>query len=222
MDPNWIVNHGGLYLVVFIVFAETGLFFGFFFPGDSLLFVTGIIIASAQVNPYPFEAHLFNLFFWIVLVVIAAVLGNFVGYWFGKKSGPLLYKKEDTLVFKKKHLIAATEFYEKKGGIAIFLARFLPFIRTFAPIVGGVVRMDFKKFVFYNFAGALCWVVIMTSLGYILGENEWVKNNLEYIVIFLVIITTAPVLYKAFFSRKHSTSQGEEGKVDDRNKVEIK
>lgn len=199
IDPNWIMAHGGIYIVMFIVFAETGLFVGFFLPGDSLLFVTGMIIAGSQ---HPFQSDPLNLIYWIVLLIICGILGNFVGYWFGKKSGPLLFHKKDTFLFKQKHLRQAKEFYEKRGGGAIVLARFLPMVRTFAPIVGGIVQMDFKKFTFYNIIGCVGWVTSMTMLGYLLGENEWVKNNLEIIILLIIFVTTAPVLFKVFFHKK--------------------
>lgn len=200
-DPVWINNHGGLYIVVFIIFAETGLFVGFFLPGDSLLFITGMIIANS-LAPFNYEAS--NLVYWMTLITIAGIIGNMVGYWFGKKSGPLLFEKRDTLLFKRKHVVQAKEFYDKKGGGAIIFARFLPIVRTFAPIVAGVVKMDYKKFMFYNIVGSVAWVVSMVMLGYMLGANVWVKSNLEYIVIGLVVVTTAPVLFKMFFGRKKS------------------
>lgn len=201
MDANWIMAHGGLYLVALIVFAETGLFVGFFLPGDSLLFVSGLIVANTT-QPSPLMVGPVDLAFWIVLIAICGIIGNFVGYWFGKKTGPLLFERRDTWLFKRKHLIQAKEFYEKKGGGAIVLARFLPIVRTFAPIVAGIVRMDYKKFVFYNVLGSFSWVASMMVLGYVLGNNEWVKNNLEKIIILIILVTTAPVLFKMFFSKK--------------------
>ena len=200
-DPVWISNHGGLYIVVLIIFAETGLFVGFFLPGDSLLFITGMIIANS-LSPFSSEAA--NLIYWITLITVAGVIGNSVGYWFGKKSGPLLFEKRDTWLFKRKHVLQAKEFYDKKGGGAIIFARFLPIIRTFAPIVAGVVKMDAGKFTFYNIIGCIGWVISMIMAGYLLGGNEWVKGNLEYIVIGLIVVTTAPVLFKIFFSKKKS------------------
>ncbi len=200
-DPVWISNHGGLYIVVLIIFAETGLFIGFFLPGDSLLFITGMIIANSLS---PFSNEVMNLVYWMALISVAGIIGNTVGYWFGKKSGPLLFERKDTWMFKRKYIVQAKEFYDKKGGGAIVLARFLPIVRTFAPIVAGVVRMDFKKFMFYNFIGCLAWVISMIMAGYLLGSNIWVKENLEYIVIGIVVITTAPVLMKLFFSKKKS------------------
>src|SRR5690606_21228368 len=127
------------------------------------------------------------------------IIGNSVGYWFGRKTGPMLFEKRDTLLFKRKHVQQAHDFYEKKGGGAIILARFLPIVRTFAPIVAGVVGMDRKKFFFYNVVGCILWVGSMTLAGYFLGENEWVKHNFEKIVIGLVVVTTGPVLFKMFF-----------------------
>ncbi|MEX6685980.1 VTT domain-containing protein [Danxiaibacter flavus] len=199
IDPVWIHEHGGLYLVALIIFAETGLFVGFFLPGDSLLFVTGMLIAQHQA---PFLSDPANLFYWIILISVCGIIGNFVGYWFGRKSGPLLFERRDTLLFKRRHIEQAKEFYEKKGGTAIILARFLPIVRTFAPIVAGVVAMDRKKFLFYNVVGSIAWVGSMILAGYLLGEVAWVKNNLEKIIIALILVTTAPVLLKMIFGGK--------------------
>jgi len=198
-SPEWINAHGGLYVVMFIIFAETGLFVGFLLPGDSLLFITGMIIAGSLS---PFSTPLVNLIYWLCLISIAGVVGNLVGYWYGNKFGHMLMKRPDSLLFKKKHLHQAHDFYERKGGMAILLARFLPIVRTFAPIVAGMVDMDYKKFLRYNILGCLAWVISMTMAGYLLGENEWVKHNLEKIVIGLVFVTTAPVLFKMFFNKK--------------------
>jgi membrane-associated protein len=201
-DPVWINTHGGLYIVMLIVFAETGLFVGFFLPGDSLLFITGMIIANSLA---PFDHEILNLVYWITLISIAGIVGNSVGYWFGRKSGPLLFERRETWLFKRKHLIQAKEFYDKRGGSAIVLARFLPIVRTFAPIVAGVVRMDHKKFVFFNIVGSLAWVTSMLVLGYVLGESEWVKRNLEIIIIGIIVVTTGPVLFKMLTRKKSAT-----------------
>lgn len=194
-----VTLYGGLYLVALIIFAETGLFVGFFLPGDSLLFVTGLMIANSKS---PFQNDAINLIYWISLISLAGVLGNMVGYWFGKKTGPLLFERRETLLFKRKHLVQAHDFYEKKGGSAIILARFLPIVRTFAPIVAGVVKMDSKKFLSFNIIGCVAWVSSMTLSGYFLGENDWVKHNFEKIVIGLILVTTGPVLFKMFFGKK--------------------
>lgn len=198
-----VTAYGGLYLVALIVFAETGLFVGFFLPGDSLLFVTGLMIANSQS---PTTSDPINLLYWIALISFAGIIGNSVGYWFGRKTGPVLFEKRDTLLFKRKHIAQAKAFYEKRGGSAIILARFVPIVRTFAPIVAGVVRMDRKKFFFFNVLGSIAWVASMTLSGYFLGENEWVKHNFEKIVIGLILVTTLPVLWKMIFG-KHETVQ---------------
>lgn len=199
-----VMAYGGLYLVALIIFAETGLFIGFFLPGDSLLFVTGLMIANSH---NPFDSGAMNLLYWITLITFAGIFGNSVGYWFGRKTGPLLFEKRDTLIFKRKHVMQAKEFYDRKGGGAIILARFLPIVRTFAPIVAGVVKMDRKKFFFYNVVGSISWVGSMVLAGYFLGGYPWVKHNFEKIVIGIVVVTTAPVLFKMFFGKKKSPVQ---------------
>lgn len=196
-----VMAYGGLYLVALIIFAETGLFVGFFLPGDSLLFVTGLMIANPQFQT-PTENNAINLLFWIVLIAISGIIGNSVGYWFGNKTGHLIFERKDTWIFKKKHIKDAHDFYERKGGGAIILARFLPIVRTFAPIVAGAVDMDRKKFFLYNIIGSFLWVSSMILAGFFLGEIPWVKQNFEKIVIGLVVVTTAPVLFKMFFGKK--------------------
>lgn len=197
-DPEWIMRYGGLYIVVLIVFIETGLFFGFFLPGDSLLFITGMIIANT-LSPFAFPVV--NLLFWIGLIGAAGILGNFAGFWFGKKSGRLLMRKDNWL-FKRKYVLQAKAFYDKKGGSAIMLARFLPIIRTFAPIVAGMVKMDTAKFSLYNIIGSILWSSSIISAGFLLGDNAWVKDNLEKIIIGIVLITTGPVLIKLLLGRR--------------------
>lgn len=203
IDPGWIVQHGGLYIVALIVFIETGLFFGFFLPGDSLLFIAGMIIANTLS---PFAVPVINLVYWIGLITLAGVLGNFAGYWFGKKSDRFLFRK-DRWLFKRKYLVQAEEFYAKKGGGAIIIARFLPIIRTFAPIVAGMVRMKPSKFSLYNILGSFLWVVTIVSAGFLLGENAWAKEHLEKIILGIVLLTTGPVLLKLLFRKKRTNLQ---------------
>lgn len=203
IDPSWIVQHGGLYIVALIVFIETGFFFGFFLPGDSLLFIAGMIIANTLS---PFTIPLINLVYWIVLITGAGVLGNFLGYWFGKKSNGLLFRK-DRWLFKKKYLNQAEAFYAKKGGGAIIAARFLPIIRTFAPIVAGMVKMNPAKFSFYNILGSFLWATSIVSAGFLLGENAWAKDHLEKIILGIVLLTTGPVLLKLLLGKKKRNLQ---------------
>ena len=197
-NPEWIMQHGGLYIVVLIVFIETGLFFGFFLPGDSLLFIAGMVIANTLA---PFGEPVVNVVYWITLITVAGIAGNFAGYWFGRKSEGLLLHRKDSWFFKKKYLMQARDFYEKKGGGAIVLARFLPIVRTFAPIVAGMVKMEAGRFAFYNALGSLLWAGTIVTAGFLLGENAWVQNNLEKIIIGIVVITTAPVFAKVLTSK---------------------
>ena len=193
-DPHWIVQNGGLYIVVLIVFIETGLIFGFFLPGDPLLFIAGMIIANTIAAP--FSLPLMNLLYWIVLIATAGVIGNYVSYWFGRKSDGLLFKGKDNWLFKQKYLIQARAFYDRKGGGAIVLARFVPVVRTFAPVIAGIVKMNAGKFSFYNILGSFLWAGSIVTAGFLLGENEWVKSHLEWIVIGIVVAATAPVAIK--------------------------
>jgi membrane-associated protein len=205
---EWIINNGGLYVLLIVVFAETGLFIGFFFPGDSLLFAAGIYISDLAKEFFGFHYSAI-----ILLVIIASVLGNIVGYWFGRTTGPLLYERKETFLFRKKHLVRATDFYHDYGKATIFLAKFLPIIRTFAPIVAGVVKMDVKPFIFYNIVGSICWVSSMMLGGHFL--QSWVlsqfhfslKDHIEAITIVIILVTTLPVLYKLFFGKKEKATQ---------------
>lgn len=197
-NPDWIVAHGGLYLLLFIIFAETGILIGFFLPGDPILFIAGMIVSNMTIDPS--EQHS-TLFYWIILVSIAAILGNFVGYWCGKVFGKRIMKMQDSWFFKKSYIFKAQEFYEKRGGGAIVLARFLPIVRTFAPIVAGIVGMDFRKFTLYNIVGAVIWSGSLVTIGYLLGENLWVQENLEVVILVIVLLATMPVIVKAFASK---------------------
>jgi len=202
LNPEFYIQNGGLWLFLFIVFAETGLFAGFFLPGDSLLFVAGIYSTELAAEVYNTGNDFFNLVLIATLVVIAGVIGNSVGYWFGHKSGPYLFKRKDTFFFKKKHLFTAKEFYDKNGGAAIIFARFIPIIRTFAPIIAGIVNMDRKKFMFYNVIGCIAWAVSMLFAGHYLYKfflsqfNFDLKEHLEVIVLGIVLVTTLPVILK--------------------------
>lgn len=198
-DPDWIVAHGGLYLLLFIIFAETGILVGFFLPGDPILFIAGVIIANMSMGAAHPEM---TLLYWIALITTAAILGNFVGYWSGRFFGHRLLKMKDTWFFKKEYIHKAQAFYDKRGGGAIIIARFLPIVRTFAPIVAGIVEMDFKKFALYNIIGGIIWVGSLVTLGYLLGENPWVQRNFEYVIMGIVLAATAPVIIKLFTGKK--------------------
>jgi membrane-associated protein len=208
LNPEFYIKLGGLYLLLFIVFAETGLFFGFFLPGDSLLFVAGIYSDELAAQLANTHSDFLDLMLLWILISLMGILGNTVGYWFGRKSGPFLFERKDTWFFKKKYLTQAHDFYQEHGGGAIVFARFLPIIRTFAPIVAGVVQMEKKTFTVYNIIGCTAWVFSMLVAGHYLYKivldhfHFDLKTHLEVIVLVIVVITTAPVLFKLFFKKK--------------------
>ena len=192
----------GIYMVLFIVFAETGLFAGFFLPGDSLLFLSGIYSRELVETFFLIPSDLSNVTILALLIATAATLGNIFGYWFGSKSGYYLYNKQDSFWFKKKYLVQSKDFFEKYGGKAIIFARFLPIFRTFAPIVAGIVSMERKKFMFYNILSSFIWSYTLIFAGhYLYGfllDNYQIdlKQHIELIVLILVGITILPVIYK--------------------------
>ncbi len=214
LTPMFYIKYGGLWLLLFIVFAETGLLFGFFFPGDSLLFVAGIYSGNLAheflklIGLGAVQNEWFDLLILCALISAAGILGNMAGYWTGKKVGHAMYSWKDNFIFKQRYLHEAHDFYEKHGGGAIVFARFLPFVRTFAPIVAGIVEMDKKKFMYYNIVGCVAWVITMIFAGHFL--QIWVKNQfgielkdkLELIVIIIIAVTTAPVLWKFLFGKR--------------------
>ena len=214
LTPMFYILYGGIWLLILIIFAETGLFIGFFFPGDSLLFVAGIL-STSLVDSISLNTgnDFLNLMIIAALCSVAGILGNTVGYITGRKVGPAMFNWRDRLLFKKKYLYQAKDFYDKHGGGAIVFARFLPLVRTFAPIVAGIVAMDKKKFAFYNIVGCIAWVTSMLLIGHYLNaftKNQFgidLEEHLEVIVIAIVLLTTAPVLFKMFFGKKKKVDE---------------
>lgn len=197
----------GLYVILFIVFAETGLLAGFFLPGDSLLFLAGIY-SELLMEPFSTGSDFFNVSFLAALVSIMGIVGNMVGYWFGKKSGNYLFSREDSFLFKKKYLHQSKDFFDKYGNKAIVFARFLPVLRTFAPVIAGIVEMEKRRFMFFNIVGSILWSFTMIFAGhylYSLFLNQFhidLKHYIEYIVIGIILITTFPVLLKFLKKQK--------------------
>lgn len=181
-DVRGLVQTGGYVALAIIVFAETGLMIGFFLPGDSLLVTAGLFAAKGDLD----------IVFLNVLLITCAIAGDATGYYIGKKLGPALYRKEDSLLFKKKHLIATHDFYEKHGGKTIIIARFVPIIRTFAPVVAGMANMGYRRFALFNVVGGILWVVSMTMVGYslikIFPEAEKHIHIIIVVVIFLSLL----------------------------------
>jgi len=209
LNPEFYIAIGGLWIVLFIIFAETGLFVGFFLPGDSLLFVSGIYATKIIAESFGSTGSDFvDTTFLASLIALSAIIGNMVGYWFGHKSGDMLYKREDTWIFKKKYLHRAHDFFEKYGRIAVVVARFLPIIRTFTPIVAGIVKMNKGRFMVYNIIGGILWSFSLVYAGHYLDKFFRIKlgidlkTHLELIVIAIVAFTTVPVIVKLIFSGK--------------------
>lgn len=209
LQPQFYIEHGGLWLILFVVFAETGLFVGFFLPGDSLLFVAGIYSNDIARSFLPTGNEYVDLFVLLILISLAGIAGNSVGYWFGRKVGPTMYEWKENMLFKRRYLRQAHDFYEKHGGGAIVIARFIPIVRTFAPIVAGIVQMNRKKFMAYNIIGCIAWVFSMLFGGHFL--QKWIMSqfgfdlrlHLELIVLGIVLVTTAPVLIKLLTNRSN-------------------
>ena len=186
-----LIRSGGYTVLSLIVFAETGLFVGFFLPGDSLLFTAGLVASQG----------FFNIGWLMGLLSFMAIVGDALGFGIGYKAGSPLYKKQDSFWFRRKHLLYAKEFYERHGGKAIFLARFVPFARTFAPVVAGIAQMSYPRFAAYNVFGGIIWVCSMTGAGYYLGTISWIRQNLEKVILVIILISIMPVLIEYFRSR---------------------
>ena len=188
-DVQGIIRWGGLLALVVIVFAETGLLGGFFLPGDSLLVTAGIFCTSAT----PEQAPLLNIVTVNLAVMAAAIVGDTVGYWIGAKSGPHLFTREQSLLFSRKHLLRTHEFYERNGGKTIIIARFMPFVRTFAPVVAGIGKMSYRRFLSFNVIGAMAWVLSMTMLGFTLGQiYPPITKQIDKVIIVIIAVSLIP------------------------------
>jgi membrane-associated protein len=194
------IGHPTLYVVLFmIIFCETGLVVTPFLPGDSLLFAIGALAAATGMN----------LPVIVVLLIAAAIIGDAVNYWIGYRVGPAIFKKETGRLLNKHHLIRAQQFYEKHGGKTIILARFVPIIRTFAPFVAGIGRMNYFRFAAYNVVGAILWVGLCVGAGILLGSRQWVKQNFEKMLILIVVISVLPVVWELWKARRESKRGGD-------------
>jgi membrane-associated protein len=193
-----LIQQIGYVGMALIIFTETGLLVGFFLPGDSLLFAAGL--ASNPGNPLhlpvPPDLLILNL-----CLIPAAIVGDSVGYFIGYRAGVTLYKREKTLWFRKDHLLKTHEFYETWGGITIVIARFVPLLRTFAPVVAGIAQMSYRKFVVYNIVGGAGWVIGLTVLGYFLGEIHWIREHLEGAIMAIVFVSIIPVIVSVLKAR---------------------
>jgi membrane-associated protein len=200
-DVQWLVTAFGLFGLIFIIFAETGLLVGFFLPGDSLLVTAGIFCTSANPTGHP----ILDVWACLILVSLSAVIGDTTGYWIGAKSGPKLFTREQSLLFNRKHLLRTKEFYERHGGKTIIIARFMPFVRTFAPVVAGIGQMRYRRFLAYNVFGGVGWVFSMILLGYTLASH-WpgVTKQIDKLIIIIIFLSLLPAMIGWLRSRLSS------------------
>jgi membrane-associated protein len=191
-DVEGIIRWGGMAMLVAIVFAETGLLIGFFLPGDSLLVTAGVFAAAGHLDITTL----------LTVVTAAAIVGDQVGYYIGYRTGPRIFRREDSLFFKRAHLIRARQFYERHGGKTIILARFMPIIRTFAPVIAGVAEMEYRRFVTYNVVGGFLWVWSMSLLGYSLGRViPDIDRHIHVVIVVVVFLSILPGIIEYLRSR---------------------
>ncbi|TDC77338.1 DedA family protein [Micromonospora sp. KC606] len=195
LDPEHLISTFGLLGILTVVFAESGLLVGFFLPGDSLLFTTGLLIAGDRYLHLPL---------WLVclLVSVAAVLGDQVGYLFGKRVGATLFRRPDARLFKQSNLTRAREFFQAYGARSIVLARFVPVVRTFTPIVAGTGHMHYRTFLTYNIVGGVLWGSGVTVLGFLLGQVAFVRDNIELILVAIVVVSVLPIAIELLRARR--------------------
>ncbi|MFC9745730.1 DedA family protein [Streptomyces niveus] len=195
LDPGHLISTFGLIGVLLVVFAESGLLIGFFLPGDSLLFTTGLLVAGHTYLTQPL---------WLIclLIVLAAVLGDQTGYLIGRKAGPALFRRPDSRLFKQENVEKANAFFERYGPRSIVLARFVPIVRTFTPVIAGVGAMRYRTFVVFNVIGGTLWGVGVTVLGYFLGQIDFVKTNIELILIAIVVVSLLPIVIEYARARR--------------------
>ncbi|WP_086753334.1 VTT domain-containing protein [Streptomyces europaeiscabiei] len=199
LDPNYLLDSFGIWGLLLIVFAESGLLIGFFLPGDSLLFTAGMLIAT-DVLDFPLWAA-------IVLICVSAIVGDQVGYMFGKKVGPALFKRPDSRLFKQENVTKAHEFFEKHGPKSLVLARFVPIVRTFTPIIAGVSGMRYRTFLIFNIVGGILWGAGVTLLGSWLGKIEFVRTNIEAMLLLIVFVSVLPIIVELLKARKAKKNQ---------------
>lgn len=205
LDPEYLIGLFGAFAVLgvcIIVFVETGLLVGFFLPGDSLLFTTGLLVATDVIQTP----------IWVVapIIGIAAFIGDQVGYNIGRVTGPKVFSRQNSRFFRQEYVDKTNSYFEKYGGRTIVLARFVPIVRTFAPVVAGVAKMPYKTFVTYNIVGALLWGVGVTMLGYFLGQLEFIRQNIEFVLIAIVAISFIPIFIEFWRHRRQGKSENTE------------
>ncbi|MEU8263681.1 VTT domain-containing protein [Micromonospora sp. NPDC048999] len=195
LDPQWLISTFGLIGILAVVFAESGLLIGFFLPGDSLLFTAGLLVADGRYVHQP-------LWLLCLLVAVAAIAGDQVGYLFGRRVGPSLFRRPDSRLFRREYVERADAFFTRYGARSIVLARFVPVVRTFTPIIAGISRMPYRTFLIFNILGGVFWGAGITVLGYFLGQIAFVKANIEFILVGIVAASLLPIGVQLLRSRR--------------------
>ena len=201
LNPETLLESAGpiaIWVAAAIIFAECGLLIGFFLPGDSLLFVVGLLIGNGTIDVPLWAA--------CALLFVAALAGNLVGYWVGRRAGPTIFSREDSRIFKRKYIDHTEEFFNRYGAVAIILGRFIAIVRTFITVLAGVGRMDFKRYAVYSAIGALAWAVGLTVLGYLIGNVPAIKDNLEIAIIVIVLVSVLPIVIHRLAQRRNATT----------------
>ena len=200
-DVQGLIQWGGTVGITAIIFAETGLLIGFFLPGDSLLVSAGLLVATSRLD---ISVYLLGL-----ILTVASILGNSLGYYIGKATGPRLFTRENSLLFNKKHLVRAHEFYERHGGKTIVIARFMPIIRTFVPVVAGMAQMEYRRYTLYNVLGGFLWIWAMLFIGYFLGRYiPGVDRHIELVIVIVIILSLLPGLIGWLRARRGAQAKG--------------
>ena len=206
-----LIQWGGFAILTIIVFAETGLLIGCFLPGDSLLFTAGALVGTGILKPPPGlpQDPVSAIIILNVLLMTAAITGDNLGYWFGRRTGPRLFGRPDSKIFKREHLLKTQAFYEKHGGKTLILARWIPFARTFAPIVAGIAGMPYRVYIVYSVTGGISWVASMTLLGYFLGQVSFVKQHNEKVILGIILLSVTPAIIHILKDRLHAKKERE-------------
>ncbi len=191
-DIDALIRYGGLLFMFLFVYGSIGLFFGFLIPSGAVLFGVGVFVATGELK--------YDVYAISGLMILASVLGNITAYWFGWKTGPVLYKRKDSKFFKQQHLLSATTFYDKYGGLALIMGFFFPIIRTFAPIVAGMIKLDLRRFILYSLIGSVFWVISFELAGYFIASRPFLKPHLKYIVIGFILIVVSWELVLMFLT----------------------
>jgi membrane-associated protein len=201
-DVEALIRYGGLLMICLVVYGNTGLFFCFFLPSGAVLFGAGVLVATGSLN--------YDIFTVCSLLTGVSVLGNLTGYWFGRKAGPSLYRRKDSRFFRRQYLTRTEEFYNKHGGIALIAGYFLPIIRTFSPVVAGVIGLKFRRFIFATITGSILWILSFVLAGYFLGSRPWLKPWLKYIVIAVILFVTIPLVIRTIKEFKKTGKEKED------------